>query len=1449
MDIRSLLSFLPRSRCLDLALQIRVPQTQTGVCLFADIAGFTPLGEALRQSLGARQGAEQLAETINDLVEKLAESVFHFGGDIMNFNGDAITCWFPDTTSSPDAALTAALEMQKTMREYGRVKTRDGLEYLLTVKIGMAYGNTRRIIVGEPQYGLFDFLSGQALTSMSDAQHLAKKGQIIIDPALRKLVGDHANISKAPDGSWHLFGLDAVFAPPTRLELPAELPEESLRPFFPPSVYQFLSNAVEGFVAELRNVVAAFVHFEGLDYDHDADVKIKLNQYLGIVQHLADHYGGNMIYLDYGDKGSVLMVLFGAPVAHDEDAVRAVSWALALQNAVKAHSFITSQRIGISRGPAYVGPLGARTRRSYTAMGDEVTAASRLMQACQPGQILVSQQVEQACARHFVFHQFPGFPMKGKGEPMRVSMPVAEMPPMPQMAVVPLVGRDAEIAQMEAILGALEGGKGGVLRLHGPHGSGKTYLATSFANQAMSRGVRVLQGSSHSLGQRTPYLPWREILRGLLGIQPTWPALQQAFQIRNMLGWMLPGSVSLGPLLGDLFGFEVSNTPQTANLLAHDRKKALFTLVGDLFEKAAAQQPLLVLIEDCQWADNASCELLEALSLRTTESPLLLVVTHRLPDDPHKRILPCIDDIAELGAQVVEMNLENLPPPAAQELATRLLGGKIEDSLLVLIGERTEGNPLYIEELVQIIRETRVVRREANQWVLVRDRVNQIRLPDSIQGIVLARLDQLDEGSRLTLKVASVVGRSFEYRTVKDVHPAAFSDAELTLQFENLEARKLSQDLPDKEPPAGRFQHGVIQEVAYETLTVTQQQELHQSIAGWIESNYRNELAPLYALLAYHYERGGMINQSVDYLLKAGDQARLMYAYQEAQALYEQALKLLYPQIDTESHEIARTLVRLGLASQDAFAFKQARQYFEEAFQYWQRAGGSAAQPRKELSPRPLRLDFPYLPLTLDPALAEDVDSMAVVTQLFSGLVEQGPNLELIPNAAQRWETSEDGLTFVFHLTPDANWSDGKPLTASDFVFAWQRVLDPATESPVAHILYDIKGARACHQNGMADCALLGITALDQATLQVTLERPVGYFLSLLAHTAFLPVPEHMVLELGEAWTEPQNLVTNGYFTLHAWEQDGDALGRMILHSSPVFHACFEGNVRYVELHALADAEERANAYLNGELDVLSLRDMGDQRPRLRERFGGEYFSAPLLAVGYLGFNLNRPPFNDPAVRRAFVMAVDRDLYANVKQEGFSYPGTGGFVPPGMPGHSPDISLPFDPQAAKQLLDGAGYANRDDFPTVELICNPGAEDQIAFLAEQWQTHLGIKVAANCLPWERFDQRLKTDLPHMFIELFAADFADPDNFLASGPQQTWLAWQDAQYQSLIEKSRRAGNQDHRLESYRQADRLLIENAVLMPIKYLRSHWLFKPWIKSFPISSIQRSLWKDVQLDD
>jgi oligopeptide transport system substrate-binding protein len=435
----------------------------------------------------------------------------------------------------------------------------------------------------------------------------------------------------------------------------------------------------------------------------------------------------------------------------------------------------------------------------------------------------------------------------------------------------------------------------------------------------------------------------------------------------------------------------------------------------------------------------------------------------------------------------------------------------------------------------------------------------------------------------------------------------------------------------------------------------------------------------------------------------------------------------------------------------------------------------------------------------------------------------------------------EEGRKYIFHLRDDVRWSDGRPVTAADFEYAWKRVLHPATASEEANLLYDLKGARAFHQGQGPQPERVGVWALDPLTLVVELERPAGYFLQLLTYYLTFPVPQHVVKTYGPAWTAPAHIVCNGPFKVTAW-QPGDS---MTLARNPAYHGSFQGNVDRGEVRFGLAQAVAWSMYEAGQLDLAPLFLLSETW----QQHTPDFRFSPFLNTFYLDFDLSRPPFHDLRARQALILALDRQRWADSPLSFQGLPALGGFIPPGMPGHAANLGLPFDPAQARRLLAEAGYLTGQHFPMVDWLVAEGLEPLADDIQAQWQQHLGIQVSRKTTLWGMLYERVEQDQPALVLRGWVADYPDPDSFLrVCLQQQLGRGWRNEAYDRLIEQARNSTDQRERIELYRQADRILVEEAPLMPAIYGRWGDMVKPWVKGYARLPNGTLFWKDLVIE-
>jgi oligopeptide transport system substrate-binding protein len=330
----------------------------------------------------------------------------------------------------------------------------------------------------------------------------------------------------------------------------------------------------------------------------------------------------------------------------------------------------------------------------------------------------------------------------------------------------------------------------------------------------------------------------------------------------------------------------------------------------------------------------------------------------------------------------------------------------------------------------------------------------------------------------------------------------------------------------------------------------------------------------------------------------------------------------------------------------------------------------------------------------------------------------------------------------------------------------------------------------------------------------------------------------------GESWTDVGNIVTSGPFTLHKW-QSGD---RIVLKRNPAYRGSFTGNLEWIEFIISEDKEILLDLYEADELDIMLTHDLSpNARKRSQRLYAEEHLQTPWLQTEIVGFDTRRPPFDDLRVRQAFAMALDKEKLAQEGWKGLYSPATGGFVPPGMPGYTPVIANPYDPDRARNLLAEAGYSNGRSFPKVEaLMRGPGVDwEGVQLIRVQLRENLGVDI-----PWKLVEPKVlyarqAKNPPHLWSVGMLAAYPDPYDFLGTGIARDWTRWEHEPFQRLVDKARQITDQAQRIALLQKADEILVKQAPLIPILYGRIHWLIKPWVQKYPMSAMDAGFYQHV----
>lgn len=904
----------------------------TGAAMLVDIAGFTALTDRLA-GLGPA-GAERLTQLLNAYFGRLVDAVNAHGGEVASFAGDGLLAiWRAETEDVAAVTLRAAqcgLAVQELFRDY---ELGEGEQLLL--RIGVGTGDILAAHVGGIG-GRWAFLPvGDPLVQASAAEEYARPGHVVLSLEAWVLVSDRCRGQHLPNGTARLQrvtrGVPPRAADPVQ---PQPGAEAALRPYIPLAVTARLDAGHTGWLAELRNLTVLFLHVRGLDTTgHDA--LEQLQRVMQAIQTVLARYEGAINKLLVLKEGAICVAAFGLPpVTHEDDPRRAVQAGLDLRAVLRERGLGCT--IGIASGQAFCGPVGGERRREYTMIGDVVNVAARLMQSAVDA-LWCDAATYQATHDRFRFDALPRVAVKGKPEPVAVYAPK----PAIQAAharrrngrTPAFVGRTAELDAMRAAVAELAGGRGGLVIVEGEAGIGKSRLVEELLRLADEAGAECLVGTADAVEQATPYHCWRPVFARLLRLDPAGDAERHAEQVRARVqpdAELWP----LAPLLGDVLAVELPDNEVTQHMTGKVRADNRHLLLARLFQQEAVETPLLLVLEDAHWMDAASWALLLHVHREVPEA-LIVVDTRPYAADP-----PAEYELFRVAPGARHLVLDPLGPGDVVDLVCRRLGvDTMPAAVAALVHERAQGNPFFSEELAFALRDAGYIRVDGRACTVTPEAgdLRALTLPDTVQGVVTSRIDRLTPAQQLALKAASVIGRVFAFRVLRDIYPIEADRPLLQDYLDALDGLDLT-PLESPEPDlAYIFKHVITQEVAYNLMLQTQRSHLHRAVAEWYERTHADDVAQFYPLLAHHWGKAGEVPRALDYTLRAGERALENGANRDAVHFFTDALALnerAAPAQQLSTQQQATLARQLGAAHLGLGQLDESRLYLEEALKF-----------------------------------------------------------------------------------------------------------------------------------------------------------------------------------------------------------------------------------------------------------------------------------------------------------------------------------------------------------------------------------------------------------------------------------------------------------------------------------------------------------------------------------
>jgi predicted ATPase/class 3 adenylate cyclase len=645
--------------------------------------------------------------------------------------------------------------------------------------------------------------------------------------------------------------------------------------------------------------------------------------------------------------GDGIMALFGAPISHENNAERAVRAALDMQEGLIAlnqeihprYHFDLNMHIGLHSGGVVVGGVGSGNLMDYTAIGDTVNLAQRLESVASPGTILVSESVYRQTNMLFDFQESPDLSLKGISEPVTGYL-LSGLKTEPgsvrglEGLRAPMIGREDELDKLLASSDELiEHSTGKFVLITGEGGLGKSRLVAELKSRIQGQPIRVCEGQSLTYRRSMMYWIFLDVLREFLEIhiKASESEIKSILnhKVSNLLG---ERKSEILPYLEHLFSVRPSNSTAEKRIQALDGnqlRQQIFIAVRDLLIAGAKVQPLLLILDDLHWADDASLDLLQFLLDSVREVPLLILgITRPIEGGVLAQILGGIDK--RLGYHFERIDLKTLRPDQSEQLLSGLLTlpdfpGDLRDQIV----QRSAGIPFYLEEILRMLIDDRVIFLENGVWRLnPKTEDSSLGVPTNLQALILTRFDRLEENQRRVLQLASIIGREFDFKLLNEVLPA-FQENDLREILSSLIDRAFVIPNPDT-PSEYSFRHALTSDAIYSTLLRRERQELHGQVGEAIEKLYVDQLNEHVYLLARHFSWSPNRERALHYLILAGKKAARDYVNLQARQYFERALEIL-PGVDHSSSQALQINIGLGDVLVFIGEYENARQYYRVA--------------------------------------------------------------------------------------------------------------------------------------------------------------------------------------------------------------------------------------------------------------------------------------------------------------------------------------------------------------------------------------------------------------------------------------------------------------------------------------------------------------------------------------
>jgi class 3 adenylate cyclase/tetratricopeptide (TPR) repeat protein len=874
-----LTNIFPTSKTTELLALDETQGMFQGTTMFVDISGFTPLTQALMQQ--EAEGADTLSILLNQLFQPIVTQIYARGGFVTHFAGDAFTAVFEDNQTDRVAEL--AFSIRQSFQATPSVLTAFG-SFKISVRIGLSYGIVEWGRVG------FDkkttYFKGTAIQRATLAQQAAQPNQIVADAwFFEKLTTENIDY-QCIDNDFFIFeNIKNQFS------IDSEITKRNTVPLH---LFQNWEGTVKN---EFRDIVAVFMSFTHVSKHADIDILAHI-----VLDNVHD-FGGYFKEIDFSEKYGVMVAFFGAPMAYENNASRALECVLAIQNALKTTVFSEKMtlRFGISAGKAYTGVVGGKERNQYAVVGDKVNTAARLMQNAVWGEIWTTPDIAQT--KSFDFELAGNYRLKGISEPVQIYRLLKQKQAITPFFTGRMVGRDADMHALLAIVidNIIENKRGCLAMIYGEAGVGKSRLLFEVGQYFKHKTIWATCPADQIL--KKSFNPFIYFLKNYFHQQLDTTVDANFIAFENRLETLVKSVEKEGntegvelhrtkSILAALIGLNYDNS-LWEQLDAKGRYDNTIAALSNFFIVLSYQKPMIIELEDAHWLDDNTSHFLNDFIKKIGDKPIALLVTSRYSDEGEKPMLFDPKNLVDMHSRCVDIDLNIFTKEHLESLASYKLNGSIHSDLLETLWRTSNGNPFYAEQILDYFIENNIVQNVNNQYFVKDDFV---KMSNSLSSVLTARIDRLSFILKETIKTAAVIGREFEVPILTEVlrsHDAyiAQNGNDSKVLQEQIQTAEKGQIWQAMNELRYIFRHTLLREAVYDMQLKTQLRERHATTAKAIEKVYAEKLEDCYIDLAFHYEQAGFRHETRFYLKNAAEHSRRLFQNQQALDLYERLLK------------------------------------------------------------------------------------------------------------------------------------------------------------------------------------------------------------------------------------------------------------------------------------------------------------------------------------------------------------------------------------------------------------------------------------------------------------------------------------------------------------------------------------------------------------------------------